>query len=89
MMRLVHELVSQALKSLGDAVHMPGSAPAPLLLPRSCAVLQQWRRGGRETGPAECVMVRARLRARTAFPSTPRASHAAVCALLHVSFAVL
>jgi hypothetical protein len=74
--RLVRALVSQALKSLGEAVHMPGPTPALLLLPRSCAVLQQWRRNGRETGPAECITVRARARARRALSRTAHAHHA-------------
>jgi uncharacterized protein YdiU (UPF0061 family) len=69
-------LMRLGVKSLGEAVHMPGPTPALLLLPRSCAVLQQWRRNGRETGPAECITVRARARARRALSRTAHAHHA-------------
>ena len=56
--RSVVELVNRGIKALGEAVHLPGEAPAPLLLPRSCAKVREWaRRDGGVT--SECIEVRA------------------------------
>ena len=56
----VRRAVSAALATLSRAVHLPGPEPLPLLLPRPCAVLQQWSSGNRNTksGRSECIKAR-------------------------------
>ena len=53
------ELVSRGLRVLGEAVRLPGPAPAPLLLPRSCMKIREWARRDGGVTATECVEVRA------------------------------
>jgi ribosomal protein L37AE/L43A len=50
------ELVKRGLAALGEFVHLQGAAPAPLLLPRTCLKVREWRRDGKVT--SECIEVR-------------------------------
>jgi hypothetical protein len=56
--RSVMELVARGLRVLAEAVHLPGAAPAPLLLPRSCLKAREWARRDGVVTSVECVEVR-------------------------------